>query len=118
MANRYLSVVNETKGRILGDKIQKADSFWTRAKGLLGRKVLLPGEGLLLCPCRGIHSFAMRFTFDAIYLDRDYLVLHTIEHMAINRRGPILKKAWAVLELPAGTVAATITEVGDRLVGC
>ena len=117
MANRYLSVVNETKRQSLGRQDQKADSFWTRAKGLLGRKVLLPGEGLSL-PLPRIHSFAMRFTFDAIYLDRDYLVLHTIEHMAINRRGPILKKAWAILELPAGTVAATITEVGDRLVGC
>jgi hypothetical protein len=116
MESQWVSVINQTRGTTLGRRVQKADSFWTRAKGLLGRRGLSPGEGLLIYPCRGIHSFGMRFAFDAIYLDQDYVVLHMIEQMAANRRGPLFKRARAVLELPFGTIAATATQVGDRLV--
>ena len=111
MESQWVSVINQTRGTTLGRRVQRADS-----KGLLGRRGLSPGEGLLIYPCRGIHSFGMRFAFDAIYLDQDYVVLHMIEQMAANRRGPLFKRARAILELPSGTIAATATQVGDRLV--
>ena len=115
MPNRWVTVINKTQGVTLGNRVQVASSFWTRAKGLLGRRRLAPGEGLLLYPCRGIHSYGMRFDFDAIYLNRDYEVIHIIERMRPNRRGPMLKDAYAILELPAGSVAATATVIGNRL---
>ena len=114
---KLLTVINETRGIVLGDRIQKAASFWTRAKGLLGRSSLEEGEGLLLYPCWAIHSYGMRLEFDAIYLDRQYRVVHIIDRMAPHRRGPSMrKKAFAVLELPAGTAAAAAARRGDQLV--
>ncbi len=113
---RLLTVVNETRGVILGHRVHEAASFWARARGLLGRRSLGEGEGLLLYPCWAIHSYGMRFEFDALYLDRGYRVVHIIDRMPPNRRGPSMRKrAFAVLELPAGTAAATKTRVGDQL---
>jgi uncharacterized membrane protein (UPF0127 family) len=114
--NRWVTVTNQTRGVTLGHKVVKADSFWTRAKGLLGKGSLAPGEGLLLSPCRGIHSYGMRFAFDAIYLDRQYGVIHIIERMPPHRSGPMIREAHAVLELPSGTVRATGTAIGDQLI--
>ena len=72
---------------------------------------------LLLYPCWAIHSYGMRLEFDAIYLDRRYRVVHIIDRMAPHRRGPSMrKKAFAVLELPAGTAAAAAARRGDQLV--
>ena len=114
---KLLTVLNETRGVILGDRVQEAASFWTRAKGLLGRSGLKEGEGLLLYPCWAIHSYGMKFEFDALYLDRQYRAVHIIDSMPPNRRGPSMrKKVFAVLELPAGTAAAAATAIGDQLV--
>ncbi len=54
----------------------------------------------------------MRFTFDALFLDREGRVLHRIEHM---RPGRISKMVWgakSVLELPAGKIAQSQTQNG------
>lgn len=93
-----------------------ADTFRARAKGLLGTPNLEQGEGLLLMPCRSIHSFGMRFVFDAIYLTPKCTVLHIINHMPARRCGPVLRHASAVLELPAGTIFKSATSVYDQLV--
>ena len=114
--SRCVTVINQTRGITLGEQVGKADSFWTRAKGLLGKRSLAPGEGLLLYPCRGIHSYGMRFDFDAVYLDRQQSVIHIIERMPPHRSGPMLNEAHAVLELPAGTIGATGTAIGDQLI--
>ncbi|NMB26386.1 MAG: DUF192 domain-containing protein [Firmicutes bacterium] len=110
-----MTVINQARGTVLGDRVRMADTFWARAKGLLGKQELAFGEGLLITPCRGIHSYGMGFSFDAIYLSQDLIILHTIERMAPGRRGPVLKEARSVLELPAGTIQASATEVGDKL---
>jgi len=36
-------------------------------KGLLGRRELPDGEGILLRPCASIHMFFMRFAIDAVF---------------------------------------------------
>jgi uncharacterized membrane protein (UPF0127 family) len=41
-----------------------------RARGLRGRDALAPHDGLLLRRCRSVHSIGMRFTIDAVLLDR------------------------------------------------
>ena len=113
---KLLTVVNETRGVILGDRVQEAASFLDPGQGAFRRSGLKEGEGLLLYPCWAIHSYGMKFEFDALYLDRQYKVVHIIDRMPPNRRGPSLrKKAFAVLELPAGTAAATATAIGHQL---
>jgi uncharacterized membrane protein (UPF0127 family) len=78
-----------------------ADSYWARLRGLLGRRGLDPGEGLLLRPASSIHTAFMRFPIDVVFLDRDLTVLEVVEGVppwrVKTRRG-----ARAVLELGAG----------------
>jgi uncharacterized membrane protein (UPF0127 family) len=86
-------------------------------KGLLGRRAsdFAPGKGLLIEPSQGVHTFGMSFTIDAAYLDRDGRVIHVCNQLAPFRIAALKLKSRSVLELPAGTLARTHTEVGDML---
>ncbi|MBC7489503.1 MAG: DUF192 domain-containing protein [Glaciimonas sp.] len=41
--------------------------FWQLAVGLLGKRALSDRQGLLIVPCRSIHTYFMRFVID-VYL--------------------------------------------------
>lgn len=63
---------------ILGVKAEVARSFVERARGLIGRRNLAPGEGMLILKCNAIHTCFMRFPIDAVFLDRDDHVVKTV----------------------------------------
>lgn len=111
---RRFSVLNETRGNILADFADVADDSATRRKGLLGRETLPVGQGLWIVPCQGVHSWAMRFCIDVLYLDRKKRVRKLRTRMQPWRLSFCLT-AHSVLELPAGTVERTGTKPGDRL---
>lgn len=106
---------NTTQGTVVGDNIRKADTYFSRLFGLLPKKSLSPGEGLWIIPCKDIHSIGMKFEFDALFLDADLKVVHLIERMKPLRISPLVKAAKTVLEVDAGIIAATQTQVGDQL---
>jgi uncharacterized membrane protein (UPF0127 family) len=91
-----------------------ADSPVARMRGLLGRRELEPGEGLLLRPAGSIHTFFMRFPIDAVFLDRERRVLGVAAELppwrAAGRRG-----AHAVVELPAGEAERRGVRAGEQL---
>ena len=101
-------------GSVLCERCVVADSLLARTRGLLGRNGLAPGEGLLLRPASAIHSWFMRFPFDAVFLDGDRVVVGIAEHVAPwrmrGRRG-----ARAVLELAAGECTRRGLHIGARL---
>lgn len=96
--------------RILADKVGIADTFLTRFKGLMGRKSLGAGEGLLLVDCRSIHCFFMKMSIDAVYLAKDMTVLG-VELLTPWRIGGRFQKAAHVLELGAGTALVSAGDV-------
>lgn len=104
---------NLTRDALLGDRIQPARDFRARMKGLLGTDDLPEGEGLWISPCKGIHSFGMRYVFDAVFLDRDDRVLEIYCYFGKNRITRPYRYARGVLELPPGTVYKTDTQIGD-----
>ena len=55
---------------IEGVDAEIAETFAQRAKGLIGRRGLPPGTGMLITKCNCIHTFFMRFAIDATFLDR------------------------------------------------
>lgn len=107
-------VINRTQGVVLAGSAEIADNWWTRGRGLLGRRYLAEGTGLILTPCKGVHSFGMRTAFDAIYVGGGR-VLAVVAPFLPNRFGPLLKEAEWVLEVPVGTVARTQTAVGHYI---
>jgi uncharacterized membrane protein (UPF0127 family) len=106
---------NVTRGTTLADQAKRADNPWTRFVGLLGRKGLGQGEGLHIVPCTSVHTWFMRFTIDVLYVDREGTVVKAVQRMKPFRYSWGGRRAHSVVELPAGTIAATGTAVGDRL---
>lgn len=98
-------------GRLLADRVAIADTFRARLLGLMGKKELAEGEGLLLLGCRSIHCFFMKIPIDAVYLSADMSVLgrETLPPWTVGRRRP---KTVHILELAAGRAAVS---PGDRL---
>jgi len=109
-----VQVVNLTRGSVIGNYIEVADSSKKRRKGLLGRQGLLHGEGLWIVPCESVHTIGMQFAIDLIYLDRKYQV-RKIRNSVPAWRFSICFLAHTVLEVPIGTVTSTHTKVGDTL---
>jgi len=91
------------QGCIIWDNIKMADKPWTRLRGLLGRKGLEPGEGLLLTPCNQVHGFFMKFPIDLVFLDRQGRVILT-DRLDPWQISPLVRKAHAVLEVATGSI--------------
>jgi uncharacterized membrane protein (UPF0127 family) len=83
-------------------------------RGLLGRRGLPPGEGLLLHPAGSIHTFFMRFVIDAVFLDREQRVVRIASHLRPWRTAAG-KDSRSVLELAAGEAARLGLAAGDVL---
>jgi hypothetical protein len=109
-----LRIRNATRDTVLAVAADVADTSQKRRTGLLKHTSLPAGEGLWIAPCEGIHSFFMKFAFDAMYLDRKRKVLK-IRHAMVPGRISLCLRAHSVLELPAGTAQATGTVKGDQL---
>ena len=101
-------------GRTLCETCVVADSPRTRLRGLLGRRELPAGEGLLLRPSSSIHTWFMRFAIDVVFLDRELRVLRIVEAVRPWRFAGC-RGAHAVLELGAGAAGSRALTVGDRL---
>lgn len=110
-----MRVRNLTRNTVLCTSAERADSFFTRLRGLMFRPALPPGGGLLLVPEHSIHTFFMRFPIDVLYLDGGNRVLRLDESVAPNRVGPFVRGCAAVLEVPPSTIRQSETTIGDRL---
>ena len=86
--------------------LEIADAFLKRFLGLMGRKELPMGHGLLLAPCSSIHMMFMRFAIDVVYLAKDYTVVKTVKNVRpwLGISACFKKGTWAVLELPIGSI--------------
>jgi uncharacterized membrane protein (UPF0127 family) len=112
--NKTVRAVNTTRGTILGECIRVADTGLSRIIGLLGERKLSPGDGLLIVPSQGVHTWGMMFPIDIVVLDSDWNVL-ALRRMRQFRMTRIFWKAVAVLELPSGMLDSTATTIGDAL---
>ena len=107
-------LINQASGETVVEDLQVAASLPARMQGLLGRKSLSKGTGLLLVPCRSIHMWFMQFPIDAAFLDADQRVLAVKRHLNPWRIGWAPRHTRSVLETPAG--ALEHVHPGDLLV--
>jgi uncharacterized membrane protein (UPF0127 family) len=114
MPDALYQMCEEKTGRVIVARLESADTLWKQTVGLLGRKGLAADAGMWLEPCNGIHTFAMRFPLDVLFLDASYVLLRAVARVAPWRIcGPIWK-ARVVVELPAGTIAKQKIQIGAR----
>ena len=108
---------NRTRGTYLATDLVIARTHWSRFRGLMATDSsrFSRGQGLWISPSHGIHTFAMRFPIDAVYLDRERIVIHIEEGLKPWRMAPVRVNAASVLEVPTGTIHDTMTAIGDQV---
>lgn len=110
-----MKVVNLTQNTLLSRKAGIADDFFSRLKGLLGRKNLLADEALIITHSRSIHMFFMKFSIDAVFIDKNKIVVGLVERIKPFQMSPMFFKAQDVIELPEGKIRETKTRLGDKI---
>jgi uncharacterized membrane protein (UPF0127 family) len=102
-------------GSIVCERCVLADTALARMRGLLGRRELPSGEGILLKPASSVHMAFMKFAIDAVFLDGESRVVKVAADLqpwkVAGARG-----SKAVLEIPAGEAKRRRLSVGDRLI--
>ncbi|MEM7540165.1 MAG: DUF192 domain-containing protein [Pseudomonadota bacterium] len=69
-------------GATLVPTVFRTTTAWERMRGLLGRPPLAIDEGLLIQPCGSVHTFAMSYPIDLVYLSRSMIVLKIVEALS------------------------------------
>ncbi len=109
-------VRNRTRGTVIAQDAVVASSWFARLRGLIGRRSLEPGMGMVIRPCSSIHTFFMAFPIEVLFVGEGHRVLRATEPIGPWRIGPIVSRARYVVELPVGAVSASQTEPGDEIV--
>ncbi len=100
-------------GRPVARSVRVVGAFLGRLAGVLGG---WPAgrDGILLTPCRAIHTFFLREPLDVAFLALDGTVLRLAEAMPPWRVAGC-PGAWATLELPSSSLRRAGVRPGDRL---
>jgi uncharacterized membrane protein (UPF0127 family) len=118
--NPYRKVLHLKSQVLIADQCLIAQSFLLRARGLIGKRNLPDGEGLLIRPCNSIHMWFMSIPIDAVFLRRKeagvFEVLSMYQNLQPWKFLPVSDfSAQDTLELPKGTLSRFSVQVGDFL---
>jgi uncharacterized membrane protein (UPF0127 family) len=111
-----MRLIHPASGKVLADELDVPWSFVGRGIGLMFRRPLQPGKGMLIDPCEGIHMLFMRFPIDALFLDRRDRVKKVYRNLP-----PWTGVVWyvwgarKVIELPAGTLDGLDLKPGEEM---
>jgi uncharacterized membrane protein (UPF0127 family) len=108
---------NRTRNTYLATHLLMAGTHWSRLRGLMGVDAARfpAGDGLWILPSRGVHTLAMRFAIDVLYLDVNKTVVHVEQNLKPWRVARVSLQTASVLELPADTLKSSGTAVGDEI---
>jgi uncharacterized membrane protein (UPF0127 family) len=104
----------EDDGRVVCERCLVADTTFRRLRGLLGKRELNPGDGIVLRPGWSIHTAFMFFPIDVVYVSADQVVIKVVRNLK-PWRASTCRGARDVVELAAGEAARRGLEPGDRV---
>jgi uncharacterized protein len=113
-ADRGYELRNARTGRLLAQTVIPAFDSDARRKGLLGRDSFEEGSAMVIAPSNAIHTFFMRFPIDVVFVRRNGVVVKVRRNVHPGR-AVVSFRAYAVIELPGGTLTADDARVGDLL---
>ena len=107
-STKTLRALNRTRGTILCERLEVAESMAAKSRGLLGRDGLAPGAGMLfenggVLPLMWMHMFFMRFAIDIVFLD---------QVQPGHRKSITSLKPWRVSSIVLGARRALELEAG------
>jgi uncharacterized membrane protein (UPF0127 family) len=108
---------NRTRNAYLATHLSIAGTHWSRLRGLMGKDAASfpAGDGLWIIPSRGVHTLAMKFPIDVLYLDTNKYVVHVEQNLKPWRVARVSMRAASVLELPGNTLKSSGTSIGDEI---
>jgi uncharacterized membrane protein (UPF0127 family) len=106
--------VEADDGCVVCERCAVASSFWTRFRGLMGRRDLPRGEGMLFRPGGSVHTFFMRIPIDVVFCGRDLQVVGVAANVRPWRLAGA-RRTKTTIELAAGEAARRGVEVGTQL---
>jgi len=109
-----LCIRNERNGHVLADSVLSAFDSKTRRSGLLGYDSLPDNHAMVIAPTNAVHTWFMRFSIDLAFVDKTGRVVKTYHSVKPWRVAGALR-AYAVVELAAGSLARNDTVPGDML---
>ena len=109
-----MQLVNARTGAVVASVVEVARTRAERRRGLLGRTSLADESALVLEPCYAIHTFAMRFSIDVAFMDKQGNVRKTV-HRLRPWRVAVAPGAATTIEFAAGQLDAHAVRVGDEL---
>ena len=107
-------LINRRNGHVLATQVLTAFDSKSRRRGLLGIDGFQPGSALIIAPTNAIHTWFMRFPIDVAFVARDGRVVKVRHQMRPWRMSAAIR-GYAVIELPAGALAAADTVADDVL---
>ncbi|HVN28293.1 MAG TPA: DUF192 domain-containing protein [Candidatus Binataceae bacterium] len=119
-AAKTIRALNRTRGTVLCERLEVAETMTAKGRGLLGRDGLAPGSGMLFerggfLPMMWMHMFFMRFAIDIVFLDKSNRVRRINHSLRPWRVSSMVVGAHRALELEAGAAARSGTMEGDQL---
>ena len=107
-------LMNARTGEVVASDVEVADTREKRRRGLLGRPSMNPSSALILLPCFSIHTAFMQFPIDAVFANREGIVVRVVRNMRPWRIA-VSFRARAVVEFAGGSLGPRDMRDGDRL---
>jgi uncharacterized membrane protein (UPF0127 family) len=108
------ALIDVRTGQTVASQLELAVTRAARRRGLLGRHAIDKAAAIVLAPCLSIHTAFMGFAIDVVFVNADGRVVRVAK-----RVGPwrivVALRAYAAIELAAGTVDACGVQAGDFL---
>ena len=108
------TLVNKRTGQVIASQPTAAVDSASRRTGLLKHESMPEGFALIIAPCNAVHTFGMRFAIDLLFVARNGTVLKVC-HAVPRRRIAVSWRAFATIELAAGTLTLSPAEAGDSV---
>jgi uncharacterized membrane protein (UPF0127 family) len=107
------ALINARTHEPLATALELAVTRRARRRGLLGRDGLDDSAAIILAPCTAVHTAFMKFAIDVLFLDRDGCAVKILSDVSPWRIA-LAARAYAVVEMAAGTARRRDVQLGDR----
>ncbi|KUO66570.1 MAG: hypothetical protein APF84_17235 [Gracilibacter sp. BRH_c7a] len=111
---KELKVVNKRNSMFIGN-VRIANKFTTRLKGLLGSSPLSSFQGLLIKPCKQVHTIGMRYSISIWYVDQKLRIVRIIDDLEPFKISPYVGDSHLIIEFPSKWAEITGSQEGDLL---
>ncbi len=110
-----LKLYNSTKNIHIAKDILVAESFYSRLKGLMGKRTFPKDTAIFFKGCSSVHTFFMGFPIDVVFLNKNMVVNSIIENLQPWRcTKPFQFKNYYCIEFYSNNISKKISK-GDTI---